>query len=277
MAVAEIYGQRSPYAGSRPSGYKDRFKPESSATSSTNSTDGDVGNRLGDSNNSLTTSTERLPYDAYGDTFLVHHLNQLPQDKRPFWILNQAHIEAHRGTNGASSAPRPSNTAGQGSPNGTSNNGVTNRFNEVDGNSVNGRPLSDNIYNHLLISQQPIVYPVNVPVEQQQQTQTTAQQQQMQALLQKQQQELQQLQQQQQAERQQQLQQQQLLQSQQQQQQQQPQQQQQQRQQRRIAQQFPQQQFPQPHFPYPVFPEQHGFPTRQNSFFVPPNFGEYDD
>lgn len=91
--------QRSPYAGSRPSsGYKDTYLGQSSS-STTSQNVGNVGDRLGESSTSATVggTTNRLPVDAYGDKFLVDHYNSLPVEQRPFWILNQEHIDQHRG------------------------------------------------------------------------------------------------------------------------------------------------------------------------------------
>lgn len=98
-----VHAQRSPYAGARPaSGYKDTYLPQGTSTTTTvgggvvNSV---IGNRDGENGPTQgSTSTERLPYDAHGDAYLVNHYNNLPIDQRPFWIVNQQHIEAHRGT-----------------------------------------------------------------------------------------------------------------------------------------------------------------------------------
>lgn len=90
-----ITAQRSPYAGARPSGYKDRLQlqPTSGTQAQASPSNSDIGNRFGEGS-----STERLPYDAYGDAAAFQHGLQLPEANRPFWILNQAHIEAQRGT-----------------------------------------------------------------------------------------------------------------------------------------------------------------------------------
>lgn len=144
-----VNAQRSPYAGGRPgSGYKDRFVQ-------TSTTGNDLGNRLGETNNTGTTgtiaSTERLPYDAYGDRDIVNHWNSLPIEQRPFWIVNQAHIEAQRGTPsrpaaGLNSVTRPADgTAGAAAD-------VVNRFGQNGGNAQ---------------SIQEVVYPINITPEQQ--------------------------------------------------------------------------------------------------------------
>lgn len=191
--LLEINGQRSPYAGSRPSGYKDRFKPEVTGTGA-NGANTDVANRVGESTN------ERLPYDAYGDAALVNHYNQLPADKRPYWLINQAHIEAQRGTPGSGgggtvlNSQRPQ-TAAQATANANTNTNannanIANRFAEND--ATVGRPVgripneSENIYDHNLISQQPVVYPVNIPEEQRQQMEALVREQQRQAAAQRQ-------------------------------------------------------------------------------------------
>lgn len=90
-----IYAQRSPYAGRRPTGYKNRLTPETLAATENN--DG-IGNRFGGQIDPLapTTTTQRIPYDAHGDHELVNHLNRLPIDQRPFWLINYEAIEAQR-------------------------------------------------------------------------------------------------------------------------------------------------------------------------------------
>lgn len=102
LIYCDVQAQRSPYAGSRPaSGYKDTYIPQStSATAPIGGGNTEIGNRDGESGSLPGTgpSTDRLPYDALGDAFIVNHYNSLPVEQRPFWILNQQHIEAHRGT-----------------------------------------------------------------------------------------------------------------------------------------------------------------------------------
>lgn len=126
--LVAVNGQRSPYAGARPnSGYKDTYLPQSTSTSSTS----DIGNRDGElgqtqgSTSSIGTTTDRLPYDAYGDAAIVNHYNSLPFDQRPYWIVNQQHIETQRGT--------PTRRPAMGSTSQTSTNGqsIGDRFNEV--------------------------------------------------------------------------------------------------------------------------------------------------
>lgn len=185
-----VSAQRSPYAGARPAGgYKDRLQ-----TTPTTGTEV-IGNRLGD------VTTQRLPYDALGDAFIVHHSNQLPIDQRPFWLLNQAHIEAQRGTptNAASGslAARPALTAANAtalgnntSANQNNNTNISDRF--AINNNLNS--LQDNTnYDPNIITQQQIVYPENISNDQRQQMQRYYDQQRLQAIAQRQQQQQQQI------------------------------------------------------------------------------------
>lgn len=88
LLIVGTNAQRGSFAGSRPgSGYKDAYLPQRDSGAPGNS----IEDRFGATNNNL-------PYDALGDTFAVDYYNQLPVDQRPFWILNQQHIEKHRGT-----------------------------------------------------------------------------------------------------------------------------------------------------------------------------------
>lgn len=98
MAVTEA--QRSPYAGSRPSGYKDRFKPTTTATVVNNNQD--IDNRFGNGNSNLLgaasvpVSTQRIPIELLHDREVYDIYNRHPVDKQPFWIVNYQTIEAHR-------------------------------------------------------------------------------------------------------------------------------------------------------------------------------------
>lgn len=134
LIYCNVQAQRSPYAGARPaSGYKDTYLPQGTSTTTIGTGNNEIGNRVGDSGPSLgTTSTERLPYDAHGDAAIVNHYNSLPIDQRPFWIVNQQHIEAHRGT----PTSRPPQIAG--APSQT----ITNRPDVVDRFSENGQQPS---------------------------------------------------------------------------------------------------------------------------------------
>lgn len=93
IIVSVTVAQRSPYAGSRPSGYKDRFKPISGQNQI-------IGNRFGNDNsasgNLIAGSTQRIPIDALQDREIYEILNRRPVDKQPFWFLNYQTIEAHR-------------------------------------------------------------------------------------------------------------------------------------------------------------------------------------
>jgi len=167
LGVSLVAGQRSPYAGSRPAnGYKDRFTATAAAAApataaGTTQTNGSsapsVGDRLGENGAASsttvgpTTTTQRLPYDALGDAFAVQQAMLKPQDHQPFWVINQGHIEAHRG--GTARPPQAVRPA-------TSGDGVINRFGESDG--VAGGVFDPNSIN--MISKPEIVYPINMPI-----------------------------------------------------------------------------------------------------------------
>lgn len=154
--------QRSPYAGSRPgSGYKDRFVPNNNAQT-TDGLDNGVGDRIdlsASTGNAVPSTTARLPYDALGDAVIVNHWNSLPIDQRPFWIVNQQHIEAHRGTPSRpaqgsvpqTTASRPINT----------DNDVISRFGTSQSNPQQNFNSGINT-----ISQPEVVYPSNITPEQ---------------------------------------------------------------------------------------------------------------
>lgn len=122
LIYCNVQAQRSPYAGSRPaSGYKDTYLPPGTGAVSGSGGSGggavgntEIGNRDGESGSFgstfTSTSTDRLPYDAHGDAFIVNHYNSLPVDQRPFWIVNQQHIEAQRGTPSRPPARPPTQT-----------------------------------------------------------------------------------------------------------------------------------------------------------------------
>lgn len=175
LGVSLVVAQRSPYAGSRPSsGYKDKFTNVNAASSATPTVSGGVqanGNtnsvidRFGETGTAASTTvgpsttTTRLPYDALGDSFAVQQAILKPQDHQPFWLINQGHIEAHRGGNGG----RPQVVAPSGTTNGQ---GVINRFGENDGSVVAGGvgPTGFDPTNINQISQPEIVFPVNMNV-----------------------------------------------------------------------------------------------------------------
>lgn len=168
VILLAVNGQRSPYAGSRPgAGYKDRYVPQTSQ--STDSNNRDVEDRLGANSGTqsggttLDSTTQRLPFDAYGDKFIVDHYNSLPVDQRPFWILNQQQIEAHRGT--------PSQLSNSNTNAGTnSGTNIVDRFNDNSNNNSNNvqRPANQNQlqYNPNAVSQQEIIYPDNLTTDQ---------------------------------------------------------------------------------------------------------------
>lgn len=160
--------QRSPYAGSRPgSGYKDTYLGQSSSVSPTSQNAGIVGDRVGESSTSATIggTTNRLPVDAYGDKFIVDHYNSLPVEQRPFWILNQEHIELHRG----SPQQQLGNNAGQAGNSGLNN--IQSSNNSVptgnDGNNLGQRFGENNNFNPYqqlptVGNYQEVVYPSNI-------------------------------------------------------------------------------------------------------------------
>lgn len=148
LAVAAM-AQRSSFAGSRGSGYKDTYLQQTPATN-TNNNDF-IGNRNGDGSD----FNSNLPIDARGDAFAVNHYNSLPEAHQPFWLLNQQHIEAQRGT----PSKRPSSA-------------IDNRFNGLDFptrfspdatelGGFNSRPIGSQQNN-----QPGVVYPVNISPDQ---------------------------------------------------------------------------------------------------------------
>lgn len=96
-AIALVVAQRSPYAGSRPSGYHDRFRP----TAASAAVDNGIGNRFGGENSASANlvagrPTQRIPIDALKDREIYEVLSRYPVDKQPFWLINYQTIEAHR-------------------------------------------------------------------------------------------------------------------------------------------------------------------------------------
>lgn len=78
----------------------------------------------------------------------------MPFDQRPYWIVNQQHIENQRGT--PSRSPPTSSTSQM-----TVNNpDVVNRF------TGDGKPQGVNTSTNQIISQQEVVYPSNITPEQ---------------------------------------------------------------------------------------------------------------
>lgn len=144
--------QRSSFAGSRGSGYKDGLLPQTAPTTNNNNI---IGNRNGDGGE----YNSNLPIDARGDAYLVNHYSSLPAEHQPFWLLNQHHIEAQRGT-----PQRPSSAV--------DNRFASNQFNGLDFptrfntdatdlGGFNSQSVGSNQNN-----QPGVVYPVNTSPEQ---------------------------------------------------------------------------------------------------------------
>lgn len=182
LIYCNVQAQRSPYAGARPvSGYKDTYLPQSTSTSTTGNGNTEIGNRDGESGVFAgTASTERLPYDAHGDAFIVNHYNSLPESQRPFWILNQQHIESQRGTpSKAPQTPQIGSTT-QTTPN---RQEIVDRFNDnslpsypqqqfpqaqptQQATQQSQRPPNSSTNQNNVISLPEIVYPSNITPEQ---------------------------------------------------------------------------------------------------------------
>lgn len=81
-----IFAQRGHYAGSRPSGYHDKYKPAAS-----------IDDRFQPENSVASGTPQRLPVNAHGDAALVDRLSNLPTAQQPFWFLNYQQLEAQRG------------------------------------------------------------------------------------------------------------------------------------------------------------------------------------
>lgn len=184
--VMSAMAQRSSFAGGiRGSGYKDGLIQQRPATANNNNNDDLIGNRNADSGpttripsiNSI--PNDRLPIDALGDAYLVNHYNSLPMDQRPFWLLNQQHIEAHRGT--PTRRPSSDNTVGIGS-NQFNGQDFPTRFNS-DVGDVSGfnQPIANN---QNIRPQSGVVYPINTTPEQQINTEIQFLQQRLNALMQ---------------------------------------------------------------------------------------------
>lgn len=120
--INSIATQRSPYAGRRTGGYKDKFLSTDSRETSLNGQN-IISNRIdtgvntvvpksvsshfenNKNNNFLnndggSTKTANIPIDIKGDTVLLNLLNSMPREKQPFWFINHRAIEAHRNSNG---------------------------------------------------------------------------------------------------------------------------------------------------------------------------------
>lgn len=159
--IMSTMAQRPSFAGNRPaSGYKDGFIQQTTSSNSNNNNGDFIGNRNGESPSINT--IPNLPIDAHGDAYLFNHYNSLPVDQRPYWLLNQQHIEAQRGT--PPRRPSLDNTQigiGSNQVNGldfpTRFNTESNMggFNDFNGQSIRNTPSG--------IAQQPgVVYPSNI-------------------------------------------------------------------------------------------------------------------
>lgn len=93
-----ILAQRSPYAGSRPNGYRDKYVPQAAQGVQTSTADTGLINRAGDENSVATgsTTTRRIPVQAMGDIDAYNLLSQRPIEQQPFWLINYQQIEAHK-------------------------------------------------------------------------------------------------------------------------------------------------------------------------------------
>lgn len=141
MNVLMALGQRAPFAGKRPNGYKDRLQTD-------NNTDNNgIADRIGENTNTgVTGTTQRLPHLALGDREAVDLLNTYPADQRPFWLINSQHIEAQKNEG------RPALNVGQNSAD------VVNRFGTG--------PVDTAIPNY-----PSVVYPIAMTADQRQQAQ----------------------------------------------------------------------------------------------------------
>lgn len=136
-------GQRAPFAGSRPNGYKDKLQ----SNNANNSNNNGIADRFGE-NTGVTGTTEKLPHLALGDREIVDRLNSFPVDQRPFWLVNAQAIEAQK-NQGRPSTPTTQN-AGE----------VVNRFGSGSGTVSTNKP-----------NYHSVVYPLEMTVDQRQQAQ----------------------------------------------------------------------------------------------------------
>lgn len=138
-------GQRAPFAGSRPNGYKDRLQSDKPPDNTNNN---GIVDRFGENTNTgVAGTTEKLPHLALGDREIVDRLNTFPVDQRPFWLINAEAIEAQKNQG------RPSSTA-------TQNTGeIVNRFGSGSG-TVASKP-----------NYPTVVYPIEMTADQKRQAQ----------------------------------------------------------------------------------------------------------
>lgn len=92
--LISVNAQRGSFAGSAGNGYKDTYLEQPT----TNTGNSFIENRNSENDNSIVNQTPNLPIDARGDANLVNYWNSLPFEQRPFWLVNQQHVEAHRNT-----------------------------------------------------------------------------------------------------------------------------------------------------------------------------------
>lgn len=107
MCTTLVLAQRPPYAGQRPTGYKDRLTSPSPPVVVASTDGAALADRFGASVPEVPNTTQRLPHLALGDAALVNQLNSRPIDQRPFWLVNSEAIEAQKnsGSNRPSSQP----------------------------------------------------------------------------------------------------------------------------------------------------------------------------
>lgn len=144
-------GQRAPFAGSRPNGYKDKLQTDNLNTATSDATTNIIVDRFGGNTNAgVVSTTQRLPHLALGDREIVDRLNTFPVDQRPFWLVNAQAIEAQK-NQGRPSNPTNQNAAGE----------IGNRFGSGDSNTVSGNRPNYPV----------VVYPLEMSPDQQRQTQ----------------------------------------------------------------------------------------------------------
>lgn len=164
-AVSRTSAQRPPYAGQRPTGYKDRLEENNSGS---NVAVVPLDNRFGGGSGSPVSASvaptdANLPVAALGDAALVNTLNQRPADHRPFWLINYEAIEAQKNGGRRPTAASPISGPTAALPE------LTNRFADDDAAVVQQqqqqRPTafthgSANDAGNFLIRQPEIVYPL---------------------------------------------------------------------------------------------------------------------